>query len=159
MPDYGAIRQFFTDSPLSRRSLHIFVLSGTILSWSTAKAKKSWRLAQKCAVTAWKRGICEQTVEWHRNRAYLAESGPQQYNSHRPISYQSLAGSLRILKKSEFLQLIISFCHYFWCQNQDLWHKMSGKNTHICIFYFWLKNKWVWAEKIGNRSDASLKFW
>ena len=59
-----------------------FCAKRAILSWSTAKAKKSCRLVQKCAVTAWKRGICEQTVEWHRNRAYLAESGPQQYNRY-----------------------------------------------------------------------------
>ena len=45
------------------------------------------------------------------------------------ISYQSLAGSLSSLQKSEFLKLIISFFHYFWCQNWDQWHKMSGKNN------------------------------
>jgi hypothetical protein len=55
---------------------------------------------------------------------------------HLRISYQSLAGSLLSLKKSEFLKLIISFFHFFGCQNQDQWHKMSGKNTHIHIFYF-----------------------
>ena len=71
---------------------------------------------------------------------------------HLRISYQSLAGSLRSLKKSEFLNLIISFFHYFWCQNQDQWHKMSGKNTHIRIFYFWFKNKQVWAEKIRKKT-------
>ena len=69
---------------------------------------------------------------------------------HLCISYQSLAGSLRSLKKSEFLKLIISFFHYFWCQNQDQWHKMSGKNTQIRIFYYWFKNKRVWAENIGK---------
>ena len=74
---------------------------------------------------------------------------------HLRISYQSLAGSLRSLKKSEFLKLIISFFHYFWCQNQDQWHKMSGKNTHIRIFYFWFKNKRVWAEKIGKKRKNS----
>jgi hypothetical protein len=42
-----------------------------------------------------------------------------------------LTGSLSSLQKSEFLKLIISFFHYFWCQNWDQWHKMSGKNTHI----------------------------
>ena len=60
-----------------------------------------------------------------------------------PISCQSLAGSLRSLKKLEFLKLIISFFHYFWCQNRDQWHKMSGKNTHIYFFYFCFKNKRV----------------
>ena len=78
---------------------------------------------------------------------------------HLCISYQSLAGGLRSLQKSEFLKLIISFFHYFWCQNQDQCHKMSGKNTHMCIFYFWFKNKQVWAEKIGKkrRNSKNLK--
>ena len=67
---------------------------------------------------------------------------------HLCISYQILAGSLCSMIKSEFFKLIISFFHYFWCQNQDQWHKMSGKNTHICIFYFWFKTKQVWAEKL-----------
>ena len=40
-------------------------------------------------------------------------------------------GSLSSLQKSEFLKLIILFFHYFWCQNWDQWHKMSGKITHI----------------------------
>ena len=47
---------------------------------------------------------------------------------HLCISFQSLSGSLRILKKSEFLKLLISFFHYFWCQNQDQWHK-------ICVYF------------------------
>ena len=68
---------------------------------------------------------------------------------HLHISYQSLAGSLCSLKKSEFLKLIISFFHYFWCQNRDQWHKMSGKNTHIRMFYFCYKR--VWAEKIRKK--------
>ena len=59
-----------------------------------------------------------------------------------------LMGGLSSLQKSEFFKLIISFFHYFWCQNWDQWHKMSGKNTHIYFFYFWFKNKRVWAEKI-----------
>ena len=62
-----------------------------------------------------------------------------------------MAQSLSSLQKSEFLKLIISFFHYFWCQNWDQWHKMSGKNTHIYFFYFWFKNKRVWAEKIGKK--------
>ena len=66
-----------------------------------------------------------------------------------------LMGSLSSLQKSEFLKLIISFFHYFWCQNWDQWHKMSGKNTHIYFFYFWFKNKWVWAEKIGKKRKNS----
>ena len=74
---------------------------------------------------------------------------------HLRISYQSLAGSLRSLKKSEFLKMIISFFHYFWCQNGDQWNKMSGKNTHIRMFYFWFNNKRVWAEKIGKKQKNS----
>jgi len=62
---------------------------------------------------------------------------------------------LSSLQKSEFLKLIISFFHYFWCQNWDQWHKMSGKNTHIYFFYFWFKNKRVWAEKIGKKRKKS----
>ena len=38
---------------------------------------------------------------------------------HLRISYQSLAGGLRSLQKLEFLKLIISFFHYFWCKNWD----------------------------------------
>ena len=59
-----------------------------------------------------------------------------------------LMGSVSSLQKSEFVNLIISFFHYFWCQNWDQWHKMSGKNTHIYFFYFRFKNKRVWAERI-----------
>ena len=44
-------------------------------------------------------------------------------------------GSLSGLQKSEFVKLIISFFHYFWCKNWDQWHKLSGKNTHIYFFY------------------------
>jgi hypothetical protein len=47
-----------------------------------------------------------------------------------------LRGSLSSLQKSEFLKLIISLLHYFWCQNQNEWQKMSGKNTHIWFFIF-----------------------
>ena len=72
-----------------------------------------------------------------------------------------LAGSLSSLQKSQFLKLNISFLHYFWCQNWDQWHKMSGKNTHIYIyFHFSFKNKRIWAEKIGKKRKKSknLKF-
>ena len=47
-----------------------------------------------------------------------------------------LMGSISSLGKSEFLKLISSFFHYFWCQNWDQWHKMSGKNTHIFFSTF-----------------------
>ena len=50
-------------------------------------------------------------------------------------------GSLSTLPKWEFVNFIISFFHYFWCQNWNQWHKMSGKNTHLHFFYFWFKNK------------------
>ena len=66
-----------------------------------------------------------------------------------------LMGSRSSLQKSEFLKLIISFFHYFGCQNWDQWQKMSGKNTHICFFYFWFKNKRVWAEKIRKKRKNS----
>ena len=58
---------------------------------------------------------------------------------------------IRILQKSKFLKLIISFIHYFWCQNWDQWHKMSGKNTHIYFF------KRVWAENIGKKTKKFQK--
>ena len=70
---------------------------------------------------------------------------------HLRISYQSLAGGLRTLQKSEFLKSIIQFFHYFCSQNWNQWHKMSGKNIHIYFFYFWFKNKEVWAEKIRKK--------
>ena len=66
-----------------------------------------------------------------------------------------LMGSLSSLQKSELLKLIISFFHYFGCQNWDQWHKMSGKNSHIYFFYFRFKNKRVWAEKIGKKRKNS----
>ena len=43
--------------------------------------------------------------------------------------------------KSEFLELIVSFFHYFWCQNWDQWQKMSGKTPIYISFYFLFKNK------------------
>ena len=52
-------------------------------------------------------------------------------------------------------QLIVLFLQYFWCQIWVQWHKLSGKNTHICFFYFWFKNKRVWAEKIGKKRKNS----
>ena len=66
-------------------------------------------------------------------------------------NYFQLLMGLRSFQKSEFLKLIIYILHYFWCQNWDQWHKMSGKNAHIYFFYFWFKKKWVWAEKIGRK--------
>ena len=75
------------------------------------------------------------------------------------ICNAELAQTLNRLQKSEFLKLIVSLFHYFWCQIWDQWHKMSGKNTHIYFFYFWFKNKQVWAEKIGKKrkNSKSLK--
>ena len=67
---------------------------------------------------------------------------------HLHTSYQSLAGGLRGLQKSEFLKLIISFFHYFWYQNWNQWHKMSGKNTHIYFFYEFERKKLENNEKI-----------
>ena len=61
------------------------------------------------------------------------------------------------LQKSEFVKLIILFFHYFWCQNWDQWHKMSGKNTHVYFFYFRFKNKRVWAEKIRKKTKKFQK--
>ena len=72
------------------------------------------------------------------------------------ISVTQRAQSLSSLQKSEFLKLIISFFHYFGCQNWDQCHKMSGKNTYIYFFYFWFKNKQVWAEK-PRKSSKNLK--
>ena len=72
-------------------------------------------------------------------------------------TYFHLLLGLRSFQKSEFLKLIISFFHYFWCQNWDQWHKMSGKNTHIYFFYFWFKNKRVWAEKIRKKRKKIQK--
>ena len=74
---------------------------------------------------------------------------------HLHISYQSLAGGLRSLQKSEFLKLTISFFHYFWWHNWDQCYKMSGKNTHIYFFLLLVKKKRVWAEKIGKKQKNS----
>ena len=41
MPDYGAIRQFFTNFPLSHRSPYIFVVSIMILSLTPRSSSKS----------------------------------------------------------------------------------------------------------------------
>ena len=71
------------------------------------------------------------------------------------ICNAEMAQSLSSLQKSEFLKLIISYSHYFWCLNWDQRHKMSGKNTHIYFYYFWFKNKQVWAEKIGKKRKNS----
>ena len=71
------------------------------------------------------------------------------------LYYTEMAQSLSSMQKSEFLKLIISFFQYFWFQNWDQWHKMSGINTHIYFFYFLFKNKRVWAEKIGKKQKKS----
>ena len=63
-----------------------------------------------------------------------------------------LRGSLSSLQKSEFLKLIISLFHYFWCQNWHQWHKMSGQNTHICFFYFRFKNKQIGKKRKNSKN-------
>ena len=50
------------------------------------------------------------------------------------ICNAEMAQCLSSLQKSEFLKFIISLFHYFWCQNWDQWHKLSGKNTHNIFF-------------------------
>ena len=51
-----------------------------------------------------------------------------------------LMGSLSSLQKSEFLKLIISFFHYFWCQNWYQWHKFSKFNNFLWVCWFLCKN-------------------
>ena len=60
--------------------------------------------------------------------------------------------SLQIL---EFLKLITSFFHYFWCQNWDQWHKMSGRNTHIIFFTFGSKINEIERKKLEKRQKNS----
>ena len=70
-------------------------------------------------------------------------------------NYFHLLLGLRSFQKSAFLKLTILFCHYFWCQIWDQWHKLSGKNTHIFFFYFLFKNKRVWSEIIWKKQKKS----
>ena len=72
---------------------------------------------------------------WHY-RSWSFKSGDTQLERFFPkgnywILRIGLTEILSSLEKSEFLKLIISFFHYFWCQNWDQWHKMSGKNTNL----------------------------
>ena len=55
--------------------------------------------------------------------------------------------------KISVLKLTILFFQYFWCQNWDQWHKLSGKNTHIYFFFFWLKNQRVWVDLSLGRKN------
>ena len=48
---------------------------------------------------------------------------------------------LLLVLSSAVLKMIISFFHYFWCQNWDQWHEMSGKTTHIYILFLLLVQK------------------
>ena len=87
-----------------------------------------------------------------------------------------LMGSLSSLQKSEFLKLLISFFHYFWCQNWDQWHKIDAtdmvvtqpiwltgcpkedlfmaKNAFLALIQFFsdfhncfkIENWWVWKK-------------
>ena len=66
------------------------------------------------------------------------------YVSFYRIAYVSTHNSLkcrimlnmavRVVKFSSGGIKLERFFHYFWCQNWDLWHKMSGKNIHIIFF-------------------------
>ena len=58
-------------------------------------------------------------------------------------NYFELLMVLSSFAKISILKLKILFFQYLWCQNQDQWHKLSGKNTQIFLNYFWLKNKRV----------------
>ena len=71
------------------------------------------------------------------------------------ICNAEMAQSFSSLQKSEFLSWLFHSSITFWCQNQEQWHKMSGKNTNIHISYCWFKNKRVWAEKIGKKRKNS----
>ena len=66
------------------------------------------------------------------NQIYLVTLRPRQLT--QDIYNAEMAQSLSSLQKSEFLKLIISLSHYFFCQNWDQWHKMSEKNNHVYIF-------------------------
>ena len=86
LPDFGAIWQFFTDFS------SFFTIRRKFLRWAhdfeleRGVSDKIVTLTAKIYGEWWKRGeIREKTVKWHRNRANLAESGPQQYNSCKII--------------------------------------------------------------------------
>ena len=103
-------------------------------------------------IQLWQYGLsCFQMggIKWER---FLPKN---QHTQRKFLNFENWTGSLSRLQKSKFLKLIISFFHYFWCQNWDQWHKMSGKNTHIYFFYVWFKNKQVLAEKIGKKRKNS----
>ena len=51
-------------------------------------------------------------------------------------NYFELLMVLSSLQKSAFLKLTILFAQYFWCQNWDQWHKLSGKHIHIFFSTF-----------------------
>ena len=96
---------------------------------------------------------------WRITKNSLHNEGTYKWVNWEPIffdtNYFQLLLGLRSLQKSAFLKLTILLFQYFWCQNWDQWHKLSGKNTHIFFFYFWFKNKRVWAEKIGKKRKNS----
>ena len=74
------------------------------------------------------RGIVNQSfllVQLNSNQVYIVTF------TNTQLTQAEMAQSLSSLQKSEFLKLIISFFHYFLCQNWD--------------------HKRVWAEKIGKK--------
>ena len=70
-------------------------------------------------------------------------------------TYFELRTVLSSLQKSEFLKLIILFFHYFWQQNWNQWHKLSGK-TPICFFStFGSKiNEFEWKKSEKNKKNS-----
>ena len=75
---------------------------------------------------------------WQIKKKYLHNEGIYKWFNCRPIFFW-----YQLLRKLEFLKLIVLLSHYFWCQIWDQWHKLSG-NKHLYIFfYLWFKNKRV----------------
>ena len=76
-------------------------------------------------------GVFKRGVVLYQKALYLRIGTPK---GNFWILRIGLAGSFSSLQKSQFLKLNISFLQYFWCQNWDQWHILSGKNIHIFFF-------------------------
>jgi len=65
-----------------------------------------------------------------------------------------LAGILSSLQKSQFLNLNISFLHYFWCQNWNQWYTKWVEKKPIYIFFTFCSkiNKFAKSHQIAKIS-------
>ena len=137
---------------LFQKNLLLYLSQGMHIMNGAKIIPKYKRLRNRIIHEHW---ALEWPMLWRITKNSLHNEGTYKWVNWAPIFFDSnyfqLLRVLSSLQKSAFSKLIILFFQYFWCQNWNQGHNLSGKNTHIFFFYFWFKNKRVWAEKIRKK--------